>query len=76
MPDPTPNDYARVRAEDHSRDVDAIWPEGDPVVAMAQVCLQFLCFNLALEPSHLRHSARVLTTSHVPTHNTCATRYG
>ena len=32
------------------------------------------CFNLALEPSHLRHSARVLTTSHVPTHNACATR--
>ena len=31
------------------------------------------CFNLALEPSHLRHSARVLTTSRVPTHNTCAT---
>ena len=32
-------------------------------------------FNLALEPSHLRHSARVLTTSHVPTHNTCATKH-
>ena len=32
------------------------------------------CFNLALEPSHLRHSARVLTTSDVPTHNACATK--
>ena len=32
------------------------------------------CFNLALGPSHLRHSARVLTTSHVPTHNACATK--
>ena len=33
------------------------------------------CFNLALGPSHLRHSARVLTTSHVPTHNACATSH-
>ena len=38
---------------------------------MAQVDLPVpFFFNLALEPSHLRHSARVLTTSHVPTHNT------
>ena len=46
-----------------------------PVVAMAQVNLPGPLFlNLALEPSHLRYSARVLKTSHVPTHNTCATK--
>ena len=47
-----------------------------PVVAMAQVNLPGPLFlNLALEPSHLRYSARVLKTSHVPTHNTCATKH-
>ena len=30
-------------------------------------------FHVALKSSHLRHSARVLKTSHVPMHNACAT---
>jgi hypothetical protein len=67
MPDPAPNDYAWVRSEDHSHDVDAIWPEGDPVVAMAQVYLQFLLFQFgtrAFTPSAFGPSAHDLPCSY------------
>ena len=60
-----------MSTKDHVLDFIAVWHESSPRGGHGSggsTCSLF--FNLALEPSHLRHSARVLTTSHVPTHNT------
>ena len=65
-----------MSTKDHVLDFIAVWHESSPRGGHGSggsTCSLF--FNLALEPSHLRHSARVLTTSHVPTHNTGATKH-